>query len=227
MFFRLAGGKSERILTIMANIVGVPLPTLRRLPLYYRLFKEKKAVGDEWLSSEIMSQVLGFGAIQVRKDLGAIGAAGSPKRGYPIAQTIEILNGFLGVNDYTDVFLVGSGVLGAAVLADKGLEQHGFKIVAIFDLSPERVDQIVAGKKVFPLEKLPDLTKRMGVKLAILAVDQDQVGPAADVLVRAGVGAVLDLTGASIYFPSDILVTRVNFSASLASLAGELKGRSS
>ena len=211
----------------MKTPIGVPLPTLRRLPLYYRLFKEKKAAGFAWLSSEAMSQILGFGAIQVRKDLGAVGAAGSPKRGYPIPQTIEALSGFLGVNDYTDVFLIGSGILGQAVLADTGLRQHGFNVVGLFDLEPDRVDQTLAGKKILPLEKLPDLTKRMGVKLAVLAVEPDQVGPAADTLVRAGIGAVLDLTGASVLFPPEILVTHENFGSSLAALASVLKGRSS
>jgi len=174
-----------------------------------------------------MSMILGFGAIQVRKDLGVIGATGSPKRGYPIPQTIEILNGFLGANDYTDVFLIGSGILGEAVLADHGIKRHGFRIVGVFDLTPERVDQFVAGKKILRLDKLPDLTTRMGVKLAILAVEPDQAGAAANALSRAGIGAVLDLTGASVLFPARMLVTRENFGTNLAALAGELKGRSS
>jgi len=210
----------------MQKPIGVPLPTLRRLPLYYRIFTEKHTGGEEWLSSESIGTILGFGAIQVRKDLGAVGAAGSPKRGYPVARTIEVLDGFLGVHDYTDVFLVGSGALAEAVLADQGLERHGFKIVGVFDMNPESREQTVAGKIILPIEKLPDLAKRMGVKLAVLAIAPEQAVPAAEILSRASISAVLDLTGASALFPVGILVTRENFGSSLAALAGELKGRS-
>ncbi len=210
----------------MANPIGVPLPTLRRLPLYYRVFKEKKAESLDWLSSDALGRILGFGAIQVRKDLGAVGASGSPKRGYPVDGTIAVLEGFLGLNDYRDVFLLGSGIQGEAVLADRGLERHGFQVVAVFDSAPDRIGREVAGKAVLDLERLPDLARRMGVKIAVLAVGPDEAGPAAETLRRAGIGAVLDLTGAAVSFPAGMLVARENIGTRLAALAGELKGRS-
>jgi redox-sensing transcriptional repressor len=212
---------------IMQHLIGVPLPTLRRLPLYYRIFKEKGADGAEWLSSESIGAILGFGAIQVRKDLGAIGATGSPKRGYPVARTIEVLDTFLGVHDYTDTFLVGSGILAQAVLADQEIAQHGFKIVGVFDLAPENRERALSGKMILPLDKLPDLARRMGVKLAILAVASGEAARVAEVLSQTEIEAVLDLSGTSVIFPATMLVLRSNFGSSLAALAGELKGRSS
>ena len=59
----------------------IPLPTLRRLPLYRDLFRAKQASEEDWVSSETIGTILGFGAIQVRKDLGAPGTGGCLRPG--------------------------------------------------------------------------------------------------------------------------------------------------
>ncbi|HSV56168.1 MAG TPA: redox-sensing transcriptional repressor Rex [Magnetospirillaceae bacterium] len=209
----------------MVAPIGVPLPTLRRLPLYYRIFQERQAAGHAWLSSESLGRLLGFGAIQIRKDLGAIGATGSPKLGYPVAATAESLKNFLGVDNCKDVFLVGSGILGRAVLADKSIASHGYRIVGVFDPAPDGAERMPDGREILPMDKLPDLVRRMGVRLAVLTVDAGQAGDAAAILVRAGVEAVLDLTGASASFPVGILVARHDLGSHLATLGGELTAR--
>ena len=209
----------------MPASADIPVPTLRRLPEYLRVFRDRHESGDTWLSSEAIGQSLGFRAVQVRKDLAAAGASGYPRRGYPVTQTIRRLQELPGTGGGSEVFLVGAGHLGRAVLEDCGIGRHGFRIAEVFDLSPDRVDRPLDGRKVLPLQRLPALVRRTGIRLAILAVDPDQAGAASLALARAGISGILDLTGAAFPFPKGLLVRRIGFGAGLAALAGELGAR--
>ncbi len=209
----------------MPESPAIPAPTLRRLPEYLRVLLDREAAGEAWISSEAIGQSLGFGAVQVRKDLAALGAPGSPRRGYPVSETILRLREFPGTGGGSDAFLVGAGNLGRALLEDPGIVRHGFRIAGVFDLSPDRVDRILGGRKVLPLGALPDLVRRTGCRLAVLAVDPDQAGAASLALVRAGITGMLDLTGSACPFPRTLIVRRIGIGAGLAALAGELEAR--
>ncbi len=222
---RLAPPAGRAYTSPMPDPVAIPIPTLRRLPEYLRVFRDRRDAGDSWLSSEAVGQILGFGAVQVRRDLAAAGASGSPKCGYPVSETVRRLEALPGIRGLSAAILVGSGRLGEAVLADPGMERHGLRIEEIFDLSPDRVDRVLDGRRVLPLSRLPETVRRTGCRLAVLAVDPDQAGAASLALARAGIAGILDLSGAASPFPKDLLVRRFCFASGLAALAGELDAR--
>jgi redox-sensing transcriptional repressor len=203
--------------------IGVPLPTLRRLPLYLRLFEQKEIAGELWLSSEAMARELGFGAIQVRKDLSAVGALGIPKRGFPVEETGRLLGRLLGADDCSETFLVGTGPLARAVAADEGLSRRGFKIVAIFEPDPRA--EHPEDRHYQPLERLPELAARMGTRVAILAPEPRWAEEAVAAISRSGIEGVLDLTGLALAFPAGVAVVRESFSAGLSALAGAVRAK--
>jgi AT-rich DNA-binding protein len=206
----------------MASPSGVPLPAARRLPLYLRILKERAQSGEAWASSDAIAERLDLSAVQVRKDLSAVGALGSPKRGFPVGETIGLLESFLGSDDLADVFLIGSGELGAAILADEGVGRRGFKVVALFDPDPDREGRKIGGMSVFSVSRLPDLARRMNVRLAILAVSGPGVRDAAEAIAASSLAGVLDLSGTAISLPPAITVLREDYGARLSSLAGSL-----
>jgi redox-sensing transcriptional repressor len=206
----------------MTTLLKMPLPVARRLPLYLRVLREEEGAGARWLSSEALAERLRLTAVQVRKDLGAAGAAGSPKRGFPVGETLKILESFLGADDLAEVFLVGSGELAAAILADEGLARRGFRVVALFDPEPGREGGELGGLRVLPLAKLPDLARRMGVRLAILAMSGPGLREAATLLASSGLGGILDLSGTSMEFPRPMAVLREDYGERLSELAGLL-----
>lgn len=204
----------------MVSPVGVPFATLKRLPLYLKLIKEASARGLGWVSSEELAQRLGLGAIQVRKDLSGLGLVGSPRRGFPVEDAARAIAACLGGDNSSDVFLVGAGELGRAVLADRSIGLQGFKLVAVFDRTPERYYGL--GLDVMPLAKMGPLAARMSVRMAVLAAGQDWAQEGADAIVAAGLSAALDMSGLPAVFPHEIAVARVNLGADLAYLAGRL-----
>lgn len=207
----------------MVDPIGVALPTLRRLPLYLRLLEEGQRGGEEWLSSEAIAQRLGLHSIQVRKDLSAVGALGSPKRGFPIGATAEVLSRFLRADEFAQAFLIGAGSLAQALLDDDSVARQGFEIVALFHPDPAIAGARVGGREVLPLAKLPDLSRRMNVRLAILAVEPEWTAEAAAGLAGSDIYGIVDLTGAALNLPQGIAVVRTSFGASLAALVGELR----
>jgi redox-sensing transcriptional repressor len=198
----------------------VPLPAARRFPLYLRVLKERSLAGEDWVSSEAMAARLSLSAVQIRKDLSAVGALGSPKHGFPVGETIGLLTAFLGADDFADVFLVGSGELAAALLADEGVGRRGFNIVALFDPDLDREGRKVGGMSVFSISRLPDLSRRMNVRLAVLAISGPGLRDAVDAISASSLSGVLDLSGTSIAFPPSISVLREDYGARLSSLAG-------
>jgi redox-sensing transcriptional repressor len=201
---------------------GVPLPAARRLPLYRRVLKEKAEEGEAWASSDAIAERLSLSAVQVRKDLSAVGALGSPKRGFPVDETLHLLESFIGADDLAEVFLVGAGELGAAVLADEGLARRGFHIVALFDPVSEREGKIVGGLSVLPLSRLPDLARRMGVRIAVLGISGPGLREAVDELAASSLCGILDLSGTAMPFPGSITVLREDYGSRLSTLAGSL-----
>lgn len=209
----------------MTSPLGVPLPTLRRLPLYLRVLKDRAAAGQEWISSAVLGKSLGLGAIQVRKDLSSVGVVGRVKFGFSVTETARILDEYLGIGDYADVFLVGAGSLGRALLADDSVARHGFRVVAVFDAARGASDTTVQGTTIFPLSRMPELARRMDVRIAVIAVGADEAKEAVEAVAASGVQGVFDLTGLELPLPEGLVVVRGDFGARLSALAGELRGR--
>lgn len=84
--------------------------------------------------------------------------------------------------------LIGAGNLGRALMAYKGFDAKGFRLVAVFDSDPAKIGKRQgpfaaeagtdpAGDKRFfvvqPLSELRSVVEKQGIRLAILAVPGD------------------------------------------------------
>lgn len=199
-----------------------PEPTLRRLPVYHNYLKRLAEKGAQFVSCTQIANDLGLVPIQVRKDLELTGIAGKPKIGYPAAELMSAIEDFLGWHNSTDAFLVGVGNLGAALLGYQGFKEHGLNIVAGFDMDPEKAGKSINGKRVFPMKKLPELVKRMNIKIGILAVPAAYAQETANLMTQSGIRAVWNFAPARISVPQDVIVQHENLASSLAVLSNKL-----
>jgi NADH/NAD ratio-sensing transcriptional regulator Rex len=155
------------------SYVNIPLPTLKRYPVYFGLLKECRDKGDEWISASYIAGRLNLKSIQ-------------------------------------------------ALLADRRLTRHGFQIVAAFDVDKDLVAHDVVGLRIHPMEILEELTKRLGIKIAILTVPEKEAQPIADLLVKAGILGIWNFS--SLFLDVDCSVTVINedLGSRLALLAGRV-----
>jgi redox-sensing transcriptional repressor len=208
------------------SYVNIPLPTLKRFPVYLGMLKDCKAQGHEWVSASYIAGKLGLKSIQVRKDLSCTGIVGKPKKGFLLNELMDAISFYLGEGNESDILLVGVGNLGKALLGDRRLTRHGFKIVAAFDIDPELIGQDVAGHKVTSMEKLDALVKRMGIKMAILTVPEKAAQPIADKLVEAGILGIWNFSSLFLELPGNVAVINEDLGSRLALLAGQVTHQS-
>lgn len=204
------------------EIKAMPVPSIRRLPLYLRLLKQLRARGREVVSCTHISQELGLVNTQVRKDLAMTGIVGRPKVGYDVTALINAIERFLGWNNTSDACLVGAGSLGTALLGYVGFQEYGLNILAAFDADPSKVGRTVHDKEVFPLEKLPDLAARLHVRIGIIAVPAKAAQDVANLLVLSGIRAIWNYAPVTLEVPESVIVENMNLSASLAVLSSRL-----
>ncbi len=205
--------------------ISVPLPTIRRLPMYFSLLEKAAQENQTSISSSQLAAALGLEPIQVRKDLAAIGVTGQPRLGFPLAELIQAIERFLGWDNVTDAFIIGAGHLGTALAGYQGFEKHGLNVVALFDNDPRKVGQTIHGKQVLHIDKLGNLANRMHVNIAILTVPAEMAVGIAQLAVEAGIQAIWNFTPTKLTVPEGIILERVDLAASLAVLSSKLAAR--
>lgn len=199
-----------------------PLPSVRRLPAYLRLLQTLRAGGRDVVSCTHIGKDLGLVSTQVRKDLAVTGIVGKPKVGYNVAALIGAIETFLGWSDARDAFLVGVGSLGRALMGYQGFQEYGLRIVAGFDVDPEKIGFDVHDKKVFPLEQLAARAAAMRVIVGVLTVPAAAAQDSANAMVRAGIRAIWNYTPVTLEVPPIVIVEDVKLTASLAVLSSRL-----
>ncbi|MCS6970022.1 MAG: redox-sensing transcriptional repressor Rex [Planctomycetota bacterium] len=199
----------------------ISMPSLRRLPLYLRLLEQWRAAGRTQVSCTHFADALGLDPTQVRKDLAAAGASGRPRVGYDLKQLRDTLARFLGWDNPGEAFLVGSGPLGRALLAYEGFAARGLTIVAVFDRAPAAQERI-GDKPVLPLSKLPDLVRRMHVRIGILAVPAAEAEAVARTMAEAGIRGIWNFAPVRLDLGPRIVVEHIDLAQSLAVLRHRL-----
>ena len=197
----------------------LPLPTIRRYPIYLRCIREMIAAGELHISSAVVAEKLGLDPVLTRKDLAMAGVPGKPRRGYPATELQSAINRALGWDNTTDAVLVGVGSLGNALLGYSGFEEQNLSIAVAFDSNPGRIGLSLHGVKVRPMEDLPRLVKRMQIRIGILTVPNRAAQTCANQLVGAGIRGIWNFTSVQLEVPKGIVVQNVDLAQSLAVLS--------
>ena len=193
--------------------------SLKRLPKYLRILKEKKKAGFEYVSSTTVAEELYLNSIQVRKDLSLVSKKeGKPKIGFEIKELIYDLEEFLNINNMTDVILVGAGKLGQALMNYKGFENNT-NILMAFDNDLDKCDN----KKIFYIDRMENLIKRMNIHIGIVAVPKEKAQGVCDRLIKCGIKAIWNFAPTNLKVPEDIIVKNEDLSVSLLVLLNKLK----
>ena len=124
--------------------------TLKRLPQYLRIIKDKKNEDVKNISSTEIATILRLNPIQVRKDLALVSRTdGKPGVGFNTQELIQDLEEALNLNNITDAVIIGAGKLGQALLNYKGFEKN-LNILMAFDNDKNKCDN----KKIFFIDKM-------------------------------------------------------------------------
>lgn len=187
----------------------IPDIVVSRLPLYLQALEYLQKSGKTITSSKELGAHSDISAAQVRKDLSFFGEFGKQGSGYDIAYLFSEISRILNVDHVWDVALIGSGYLGHAIARYPGFVEHGFRIKYVFDNDPAKIGQELGGHIILSTEKMVELIKRDGIKVAMLTVPSRVVQEVADQLVQAGVKAILNYAPVPLIVPEGIRVETV------------------
>jgi redox-sensing transcriptional repressor len=180
-----------------------PNPAVRRLSLYLRQLESFKRKDRKTISSKQLGESLNLTDAQVRKDLAYFGQFGHPGIGYRVEDLIAQVKHILGTDRNWNVLLVGAGNLGRALMAYRGFDAKGFRLVAVFDNDPAKAGVKQADFIVQPLSELCETVRSFNIQLGIMAVPPDMAQDVADQLVAAGLRGLLNFAPVSIQVPGE------------------------
>ena len=188
------------------NANRIPDIIIGRLPVYLRALQQLSEKGILTTSSQELGEIIGISAAQIRKDISQFGEFGKQGTGYSIPFLIERLRDILKVDRVWEVVIVGMGDIGHALARYNGFANRGFHISMVFDNDPQKIGQKVGEYEVFDTATLIEKVKQNKIKVAMLTVPASSAQEIADILVKAGIKAILNYAPISLNVPPGVRV---------------------
>ncbi len=192
---------------------------VRRLPVYLRFLNELTAMNVNTVSSQDLGTKLDLNPAQIRKDLAYFGEFGKKGIGYDVNYLIEKIRHILKLDKVIHVALIGAGNLGRALCNYNVYSRDNMKIVAVFDSVPEKIGDQINNLKVQSIDELKQTIRAAGIRVGIITVPATEAQRVADLLVDAGVEAIMNFAPAILKVPATIRVHHADFTTELQSLA--------
>lgn len=189
---------------------SIPDIIIGRIPLYLRELTEMIAEEKVITSSQELGQRLGLSSAQIRKDLSQFGEFGKQGTGYNIRFLTEQLRRILKVDQLWDIALVGVGDLGRAIANYSGFLDHGFQITNVYDIDPKKVGQRVGGFTIHDIASITADIRKRNLKIAMLAVPASDAQSVTDMLVEAGIKAILCYAPVYLKVPEGIKIQYID-----------------
>jgi redox-sensing transcriptional repressor len=103
-----------------------------------------------------------------------------------------------------------------------GFRNRGFRVLAIFDNDPHKIGYKLNGIEIHPLSEMENVISQAGNVIGIIAVPADHAQETANLLVKAGVKAILNFAPRVLTLPEEIEFRNVDLSVNLEILTFNL-----
>ena len=194
--------------------------TTNRLSVYLRCLSTLEETGVRTISSQALAEQFHLNAAQIRKDLAYFGEFGVRGVGYYVRDLKRHLRQILGLDRKLRVAIMGAGNLGLALADYPGFRQEGFEISALFDNLREKVgQQSRGGVPIYDILDLKRVSRKEGIRIAVIAVPAPSAQNVLNLVVAAGIKAVLNFSPGTLEVPAEVKLKSVDLTVSLESLS--------
>jgi len=198
---------------------------IRRLPRYRRYLAELRNQGVKKISSNELSELIGYTASQIRQDLNTFGGFGQQGYGYSVDYLYKEINKILGLDREYKTVVVGFGNLGQAITNYTYYYKIGFNIIGLFDVNPRIIGLSINGVEVMDYSLLEDFVRDNGIDIGIICVNRENAQDVADTLVRGGVEGIWNFAPVDLDIPDDVAIENVHLSESLHTLSFQIRSK--
>ncbi len=178
-----------------------------RLSRYLQVLTQARKMGRETISSQELSEYTHINPTQIRRDLSGFGKFGKRGVGYNVDSLVSEIRKILRTAGQHNIALFGAGHLGQAIASSAIFADHGFQVVAVFDVDDSKIGTEIGDVTVRPLDG--DLAKVVAdeeVVVGVLAVPADAAQEVADRLVEAGVKIIFNYSEQLLQVPPEVTV---------------------
>ena len=196
---------------------------IRRLPRYRRYLGYLQTKGIKKVSSNELSEMIGYTASQIRQDLNTFGEFGQQGYGYEVDRLYKEINKILGFDREYKTVVVGVGNLGQAITNYTYYYKIGFNIIGLFDANPRIVGNVINDVEVLDVADLEEYCKREKIDIGIICVNRENAQKVADSLVSGGVKGIWNFAPIDLEIPEGIALESVHLSDSLHALSFMIK----
>lgn len=178
-----------------------------RLSRYLQVLTQARKMGRETISSQELSEYTHINPTQIRRDLSGFGKFGKRGVGYNVDSLVAEIRKILRTAGQHNIALFGAGHLGQAIASSAIFADHGFQVVAVFDVDEEKVGTEIGDVIVRPLDgDLAKVVAEEEVVVGVLAVPAAAAQEVADRLVEAGVKIIFNYSEQLLQVPPEVTV---------------------
>ncbi len=178
-----------------------------RLSRYLQVLTQARKMGRETISSQELSEYTHINPTQIRRDLSGFGKFGKRGVGYNVDSLVSEIRKILRTAGQHNIALFGAGHLGQAIASSAIFADHGFQVVAVFDVDQEKVGTEIGDVTVRPLDDdLAQVIADEEVVVGVLAVPAGAAQEVADRLVEAGVKIIFNYSEQLLQVPPEVTV---------------------
>ncbi len=177
-----------------------------RLSRYLQVLTQAKKMGKETISSQELSDYTHVNSTQIRRDLSGFGKFGKRGVGYNVEALVSQIRKILRTAGQHNIALIGAGHLGKAIASSEIFADHGFRVVAIFDVDTAKVGTQVGSQAVRHIDELRQVVDDEDIVVGVLAVPNQAAQGLADELVQAGVKIIFNYSESLLDVPPEVTV---------------------
>ena len=177
-----------------------------RLSRYLQVLTQARKMGRDTISSQELSDYTHINPTQIRRDLSGFGKFGKRGVGYNVESLVAEIRKILRTAGQHNIALFGAGNLGQAIASSDIFADHGFQIVAIFDIDESLIGMQVGDLQVRDFSEIERVVGDEEIVVGVLAVPASAAQGVADRLVDAGVKIIFNYSEQLLQVPPEVTV---------------------
>jgi redox-sensing transcriptional repressor len=197
-------------LGVPSGLIGdgerLSLGVAARLSRYLQVLTQARKMGRETISSQELSDYTHINPTQIRRDLSGFGKFGKRGVGYNVDSLVAEIRKILRTSGQHNIALFGAGNLGQAIASSDIFADHGFEVVAMFDIDPAVVGTQVGSLQIRDFSELEAVVSEQEIVVGVLAVPAGSAQAVADRLVEAGVKIIFNYSEQLLQVPPEVTV---------------------